>query len=358
MPTQNNEFKQAVTDYKSELGRIRQKVLSIDSSVCDMDDVLSLIQSSTQLQEDTEASLDTFNNNLTLFTSEVVRIDNEVADLIRERTDKFYESYPHLKPEVNISNWQALIITLPSASEWIEGQWKYRTVMSAIIVGMAVKQFLGLTYTFDGLKSMVGSIPKALLFPGGGFQTQAGFTKMTYGLAIIASMFNSQIQADMDAIDWDPKNSDVSKLTGLSNGRIISFYKGMPVFWTNQDNARSGSFLGIFLTDKTLEGTTRSIDADTINHEWGHGVQQGMMGILNYAFLIGFPSYKEMRSDLVYYNRPWEISADMFGGVTRNMHTKYDIEQGWRYLWATTYLGKIGSNNTVPLAEILKLFFK
>ena len=47
-----NNAKKAVKEYKSDLRSLKSKVLKIDSGICDVDDVISSIKSSTQTQED------------------------------------------------------------------------------------------------------------------------------------------------------------------------------------------------------------------------------------------------------------------------------------------------------------------
>jgi len=85
MPGIIKEVKKTVTDYKSELSALKTKSLSINKSVCDVDDVINSIQTSTQTQEEKIDSLNEFNQNCENFVSDVVRIDGEVADLINQR---------------------------------------------------------------------------------------------------------------------------------------------------------------------------------------------------------------------------------------------------------------------------------
>ena len=49
------------------------------------------------------------------------------------------------------------------------------------------------------------------------------------------------------------------------------------------------------------------------------------MGITNYGFMIGLPSWREW-STRQYYDRPWDITADVFGGVTGRTHRQILIE--------------------------------
>jgi len=51
MPGLINEVKKSVVDYKSELSALRKKTLNINRSVCNLDEVISSIQASSQTQD-------------------------------------------------------------------------------------------------------------------------------------------------------------------------------------------------------------------------------------------------------------------------------------------------------------------
>ena len=174
----------------------------------------------------------------------------------------------------------------------------------------------------------VGTLPIALAFPGGGFLTQVGFSTMMYGAFMVKSAFDSDIKADMDRIGWNPFNSNEDLVLA---SKKVSFYKGMPTMWIKHSSKRSGSFLGIWLN---IDG---SVDADTVKHEWGHGIQQGILGPLKFGLLIGLPSALEW-SDRSYYTRPWEITADLFGGASRP-HLNSDMRRGKWYLAVSSAFG-------------------
>lgn len=115
------------------------------------------------------------------------------------------------------------------------------------------------------------SLPDALVRPGAGFITQIGFSMMMYGGFVVGSVFDSQINADMEAINWNSFNPDA----GLAaSSKKVSFYHGVPVIRMDLPEQRSGSFLGIWLVG--------SNSANTIKHEWGHTIQQGIMGWAKY----------------------------------------------------------------------------
>ena len=46
-----------------------------------------------------------------------------------------------------------------------------------------------------------------------------------------------------------------------------------------------------------------------------------------------------------YYNRPWEITADIYGGVQSRSHTQKDIMAGFAYLEASKEKGVQGLFN-------------
>ena len=51
MPGLIKDVKISVTDYKSELAALKTKSLTINKSVCNLDDIISSIQTSSQTQE-------------------------------------------------------------------------------------------------------------------------------------------------------------------------------------------------------------------------------------------------------------------------------------------------------------------
>jgi RHS repeat-associated protein len=179
------------------------------------------------------------------------------------------------------------------------------------------------------------TLPIALIIPGGGFLTQIGFSTAMYGGFVAASVFDSQVKSDMQAIGWNPFNSSES---AVLNSNSVSFYKGVPVFRT-APGSRSGSFLGIFLDSNEKDD---AYGRDTVRHEWGHNIQQGIMGPARFALMIGLPSWQEW-SNRSYYTRPWEIMADIFGNVheTRN-HNKSDVSRGIWYTIISTMFGPFG----------------
>ncbi len=169
-----------------------------------------------------------------------------------------------------------------------------------------------------------------LLFtPVGGTVAQVATSVVSYAGMAVASIFDEDIRNDMNVIGWNPFNTDES---ATLNSSKVSFYKGVPVFRTAA-GGRSGSFGAIFLT--------KGSGVDTLRHERGHNWQLMMMGIANYGLMIGLPSWRGW-SNKPYYERPWEITADVFGGVTGRTHSQADINRGYWYLGVSSLLGSLG----------------
>jgi hypothetical protein len=91
------DVKKSVIDYKSELATFKRKTLSINKNICNLDDVINSIQTSTQTQDHKIESLDTFNRNMEKFISDVIRADGEIADIINRCKDAFYNEYSYLQ---------------------------------------------------------------------------------------------------------------------------------------------------------------------------------------------------------------------------------------------------------------------
>ena len=77
-------------------------------------------------------------------------------------------------------------------------------------------------------------------------------------------------------------------------------------------------------------------DEDTLKHEWGHTMQFLILGMGDYLNMIFLPSSISNLIDrnfsLPYYQLPWEVTADMMGGVVRDGTTLSHQILGLAYL--------------------------
>ncbi len=167
-----------------------------------------------------------------------------------------------------------------------------------------VGRFLaGVTLTIvGGGISLVSFVPALANFPKSTSllatgTLEGGLTVGIYGALLIGSVFDKQIEADLTTINWNPFNNNES---AVMNCKIVSFYKGVPVFLIS---GMEGSMsLGAIWFDK-------SQGIEVLKHERGHFTQFFMMGLGNYLVQIGVPSAWKNGDQT-----PWELSASMFGG--------------------------------------------
>ena len=142
--------------------------------------------------------------------------------------------------------------------------------------------------------------------------------------------FFEDIGEDLEA--FDTSNQSEEKVL---ESNYFSFYKGHLVIRTNLD--RSGSFGFLFIS---RDANKSPHPEDEVRHEYGHTVQLKQLGIVKYALCIGIPSLFEWGSDSEYYRRPWEITADIYGGVQSRSYPGYEYE-GFQYLAISRLFGII-----------------
>jgi hypothetical protein len=134
MPGLIADLKRSITDYKSELESMARKALSINRSVCDLDEVIDSIRASTQIQERKIASLDDLGRRIEQFAENAARIDSAVADLINKRKDEFYKEHGHLKPECEKGGWEKLCDIVASAPDWCAKHWKELLITAVVVL--------------------------------------------------------------------------------------------------------------------------------------------------------------------------------------------------------------------------------
>ena len=110
------EVRKSVDDYSSELFSLKSKTLNIRKGVCDLDDVIGIIQASTEIQEKKIESLENFSQKTEEFTGEVVRIDEEVAAVINQNKEDFYNKYNYLKPNAEKNFLEICFDSAPDAN--------------------------------------------------------------------------------------------------------------------------------------------------------------------------------------------------------------------------------------------------
>jgi hypothetical protein len=161
MPGLIQDVKLSVGKYKAELSALQKKSLSINKSVCNMDDVISSVQASSQTQEQKIASLDAINKSFEDFVANVVRIDGEVADLINQRKNEFYDKYNHLKPECEKSGWEKFCNGLKKVGEWCKEHW-VMIVTVIVVIAIAILAVVTFGAAIAAVAAVAGLVSLAL----------------------------------------------------------------------------------------------------------------------------------------------------------------------------------------------------
>ena len=164
--------------------------------------------------------------------------------------------------------------------------------------------------------SIIGALIAAFVLlctPVGGVAFQAATSLACYAGMAVTSIFDEDIRSDMNAIGWNPFNTDEGLV--LQSDKV-SFYKGRPVFRVNGD--AGFSFGALFLG----RGATPN-NFDFVKHEYGHTFQLAEQGPLGYLIQTVIPSITgfiatELRlyPQSKYHDLPWEYDADKLGGAT------------------------------------------
>lgn len=128
-----------------------------------------------------------------------------------------------------------------------------------------------------------------------------------------------------DRQSFNRRNTDEMSVI---HANYFSIYHGVPVLRTK--SPRSGSF-GIIFLRHAIDACRPEDAADELRHEYGHILQLRQLGLIRFALCIGIASWRQW-GEGEYYQRPWEITADLLGGVITRQPPKHAVEAGLRYL--------------------------
>jgi len=126
-----------------------------------------------------------------------------------------------------------------------------------------------------------------------------------------------------DIKNYNHNNNDERKVI---ESNYFSSYKGHFVLRTNRK--RSGSFGILFISRRVNKFRNPE---DVVRHEYGHALQLKKMGLIKYTVFIGIPSLLNL-GEGYYYDKPWEITADILGGVRSRIHKENSIVKGNEYM--------------------------
>ena len=124
------------TKLDTQLGTLRNTLQGVDSSTCNLQDVVSSISSSSKSEQEKVADLKRLNSKLTDFITMTSRRDAAVKTAVERSKTDFYSKYSYLKPECEKNAFEHICDGLQSAGEWCKEHWKL--IVTVVIVAVAV----------------------------------------------------------------------------------------------------------------------------------------------------------------------------------------------------------------------------
>lgn len=139
MPGMIKDTKTAVKNLKNEFATLKGKVLSVSSSICDLNDVIQSISASVRTQEDKAEALESLREKSEEFIEDTVRIDEDVADKVNQNKDDFYDKYSYLKPDCEKTKWEKFCEGCKKVAEWCKENWKsIAKIVAAVVIIVAL----------------------------------------------------------------------------------------------------------------------------------------------------------------------------------------------------------------------------
>ena len=125
-PTSVDTLKRSTGLLADGIDDLRLSAFGIDSSICDLDDVIAELRVSTNLQDSLWDLWDDVKEKAEEFIEEVQEIDEEVSEMIATAEEDFYSLYEYLRPEAE--SWFDQLGDLlgdlwQSFSKWASDLW-------------------------------------------------------------------------------------------------------------------------------------------------------------------------------------------------------------------------------------------
>lgn len=305
------DVKNGVNDFKSELSALRTKTLAISKSVCDLDDVISSVQASTQIQEQKVDSLENLSRECEEFISDVARIDSDVSELVAQRKEEFYDKYYYLKPECEKNGWEKFKDGFINAGKWCKEHWKQVLTTAAIIVGAALAI-------------------AAVLATGG----VALVPLLTTFLASVVGITTSTAMAIATVLSLSIAGIAVLSTIGSSTLNIIDTWYNIdnPVFkrWQNALNIVSAVSNGLYSIGNIYNSLTGVSGKEFIARQ--KAIENGK---LSYAHLDdAHPKMKHSQADYDHTRKKeiLDVNRERNGGVLRSDKTGKVLESPQQYV--------------------------
>ena len=144
--------------------------------------------------------------------------------------------------------------------------------------------------------------------------------------------FVKSITQGLSRLNKYVRNTDEKVVLDAKN---VAFYKGKLVIRHSIKGQTSCAIGGIIFLNRNLDPDDPE-SIETVKHEYGHTVQESILGFAKYVKYIAIPSLRSR--DIPYrdyYSLPWERTADLFGGAVHNegeyTYHSGSLSEGIRY---------------------------
>ncbi|MDR2492187.1 MAG: hypothetical protein LBD25_01815 [Coriobacteriales bacterium] len=279
MPGLRASVNPSVAAYTPEQDSMARKALSINKSVCDLDEIIDTIRASTQIQERKIASLDALGRRIEQFAENAARIDNAVADLINKRKDEFYKEHSHLKPECEKGNWEKFCDGVASVGDWCAKNWKTALKIFAVVVLVAVSVVLICT----GVGGIFAAMAWGALLGAGIGGLSGGILSAINGGSFFEGFVNGAFTGAIGGALGGGITSGLTALVGPATTLLGSIAQGAGI------GAISGSLsnmavtaVSFFIDNGTLDGSLGIIFSSGFSGAIAGGVLGGGLGGLSY----------------------------------------------------------------------------
>lgn len=274
MPGLIRSAKTAVSNLNTQLNTLKKKCEKVNANVCNIEDVIRSISASTRTQEEKISTLETFCEDVEQFAQDTADIDEDVAELINEKKDDFYEKYSYLKPDCEKSIWEKLKDGLKKVGKWCKEHWEsIVTVLVAVIAAAAI--IIASILTFGavavGVAALVGAavglvgklLGDTIAFVKQGITTgkwEWGASGWEYFIEVVGAIFGGAMGGIM-TLFFGPAGA--SAADSIFSSLLTDGLKGI---FDMQDKTLDEIFLGAMLEGamaaalgKLLEGPTNQV---------------------------------------------------------------------------------------------------
>lgn len=125
------QIKTSISNYQSEILTIQTLSSAVDSTIYNLDDVISEVQTSTTLQDEKIAYIGTLDTQMQTFVDNAVSRDQQAAEEINASKDDFYERYEYLKPDIEKSGWEKFW-------DWSAENWEFWATVVLVVVAVVL----------------------------------------------------------------------------------------------------------------------------------------------------------------------------------------------------------------------------